>query len=496
MIALGVTFLAGCKSDPFPEGFVFGAAVAGFQVEMGCPTIPAETCEDRKSDWYQFITSTTAIARASNHLRGDPPTLGPGFYELYEADLDRLKGLGLGGFRFSIEWSRVFPESTVGVTGHDALKARASAAGLDYYKRVLAALKARGIKPLVTLNHYTLPTWIHDGVGCNQDLDTCSPRGWLEPNIVDELAKYAGFVAKELGGDVDLWATQNEPLAVVIPGYLLQTPTRTNPPAAAIRSEAKTVLVHMILAHARMYDAVKANDTIDADGDGKTSRVGLVYNVAPVEPKDPSRSLDRLAALNIDYLYNEVFLNGVLKGELDDDLDGTGEVREDLVGRSDYLGVNYYTRVRVEGDTDSILPDFSPKLTLNPLTVEQGAVYAKGLYDAIMEVKAEYPGVPLIITENGNDAEAGDSAKFLVEHPQWLAKAIDEGAPVEGYFWWSLMDNYEWNHGMAMKFGLFAVDTADVMKARTARPVADALARIAAARAIPEDLAKAFPITP
>jgi beta-glucosidase/6-phospho-beta-glucosidase/beta-galactosidase len=462
---------------------------------MGCPSVPAAECEDPNSDWYRFVTSTVTVSRGSNFLAGDPPSKGPGFYELYESDLDLAKSLGLDSFRFSFEWSRIFPESTIGVEGFDALEARASASGLAYYHRLLAAMKARGLRPLATLHHYTIPTWMHDAVGCNTDLAHCSPRGWLETSIVKEIAKYAGFAAREFGGEVDLWATENEPFAVMFPGFLAPTAYRTNPPAASLKfDEAKTALFAMIDAHARMYDAIKANDQADADGDGKASEVGIVYNIAPVAAKDPSKALDRRAADNVFYLYNTLFLNAVLKGEVDMTISRKPVLRPDLAGKSDYLGVNYYTRIVVEGETDPLFPDFSPLTTFNVLTLEQGAPYPRGIYDAVMFVKNTYPGVPIIITENGADASMSDTTPFLVQHLEWLKRAIDDGAPVRGYHWWTLMDNYEWNHGMSIRLGLFAVDGNNQQKTRTKRPVADAYRRIAALHTVPQDLASEYPI--
>ncbi|MCA9552692.1 MAG: glycoside hydrolase family 1 protein [Myxococcales bacterium] len=494
LLAAGLAAAAlapGCKKGGFGEDFAFGAAVAGFQVDMGCPTIPAEECEDRGSDWYQFVTSTVAQARSSNFLSGDPVGRGPGFYELYEEDLDRAQALGLTHFRFSVEWSRVFPTTTRGVEGHEALLAVASPAGLDYYRRIVAALKARGMRPLVTLHHYTLPAWIHDAVGCNQDLTRCRPRGWLEPDIATELAKYAGFMAKELGPEVDEWVTENEPFAVVLPGFLQPTETRTNPPAASLRfEEARTAMLAMIYAHAAMSDAVKAADTVDADGDGEAARVGIVYNVTPIHAKDPDSALDRRAATNIDHLYNGLFLDAVLLGVLDDDLDGVGEPQARLQGKTDFLGVNYYTRVVLQGTIDSLFPDFSPLATFDPLTLEQGAVYPEGMYEVLTRLQADYPGVPLVITENGVDVGAyPETDRFLAAHLQQVLRAKDEGVDVRGYYYWSLMDNYEWNHGMGMRFGLFSVDPDAPAKTRAARPVVEAYRRVIEARDVPADLA-------
>lgn len=497
---LATSLLACSERRELPEDFVFGTAVAGFQVDMGCPTVGSPPCEDLNSDWYQFITSTVTRARGTNHLAGDPPASGPGFYELYEGDLDRVRDLGLRGFRLSLEWSRVFPSSTAGVTEHEALRALASEEGLAYYHRLFRAMEARGIRPLVTLNHYTLPTWIHDAVGCNLNLDRCSPRGWLEPNIVEEIAKYAGFVAREFGGHVDTWATLNEPLAVLIPGYLLPTKDRTNPPAQTLRTrEAKVVLEHLIEAHARMVDAVREHDRVDADGDGAATFVGIVYPIAPFRPLDPDDPLDRLAARNLAYIYNEAFLNAALLGILDDDLDGTGELRSDLAGRADFLGLNYYFSVKVKGEEASVLPDFSPLLTFDPFMLDTSGAEPdpEGLYEAFAFVSERYPKLPIIVTENGTYEGPNErQERFLVEHMAWLLAARrDLELDLRGFYWWSLMDNYEWNHGMGLKFGLFEVDPADGTKTRVARPVHGLYRRVVEHGGLPEDLRARFPVS-
>ncbi len=486
-------------SGELPEGFVFGTSTAGFQVEMGCPKLGTPPCADTRSDWYAFITSTVTLARSGNFLAGDPPESGPGFYELYEEDLDRVKAMGLTGFRMSIEWSRVFPESTVGTSDHEALRAIASPEGLDYYRRLFAALEARGITPLVTLNHYTLPVWMHDAVGCNRSLDRCSPRGWLEPNIVEEIAKYAGFVAREFGASVDTWATLNEPLAVLIPGYLLPSRDRTNPPAQTLRTrEAKMVLSNLIEAHARMVDEVRAADTVDADGDGKAAFVGIVYPIAPFRPLDPSNPIDRIAAKNLFYVYNELFLNAVLLGVLDEALDGQGARREHLADRADFLGLNYYFSVTVKGEESSVLPDFSPLLTFDPFMIDTSGERTdpRGLFDALAFASQNYPGLPIIITENGTfDGPEDRQERFLAEHMSWLLAAqrtLD--LDLRGFYWWSLMDNYEWNHGMGLRFGLFRVDPDDRTKTRTARPVQASYQRVVEERGLPSDLADRFPV--
>ncbi|MFC1889552.1 glycoside hydrolase family 1 protein [Thermodesulfobacteriota bacterium] len=491
----------------FPPGFLFGTATAGFQVDMGCPTLPAEVCDDRASDWYQFVTSPWTRLNPLNFLAGDDPSIvGPGHWELYETDHALAADeLGNNAFRMSLEWSRIFPASTVGVEGYEALLAVADQAAIAHYHRIFDSLCARGLSPLVTLHHYTLPRWIHDAVQCQFDLENCTSRGWLDRDLIlTEIAKYAGFAAHEFGGYVDLWATQNEPLAVLIPGFVMPTPMRTNPPGAILNVvAAKSVFMTMVEAHARMYDAVKAGDAVDADGDGSASEVGLVYAVVPAAPMDPENPVDQQAAADVFYLYNMIFLNGVGLGLLDENLDGNVVERPDLAGRFDFMGMNYKTRMRVEGVADAcgepmaLLPSLSPFTTFNPLTLDISEVYPRGIAETAAFLYEAF-GVPVYVTENnGQHVFAGDieaEARYLVEQLSWLARAIEEGVDVRGYFYWSLFDNFEWNHGMTRPLGLYAVDPEDPLKRRIPRATVDVFAAICRPGAIPAELAAKYPI--
>ncbi len=482
----------------FPETFFFGTAIAGFQVDMGCPTMAAEACEDRNSDWYQYIVSPETKDDPGTFIKGDAPTVGPGYWELYDQDharaADELKNNAL---RLSIEWSRIFPTATDAATTFEELKALADPDAVAHYHAIFASLKAHGLTPMVTLNHYTLPTWIHDGVGCHVDLKNCSPKGWVDKDrTVTEIAKYAGFVAQEFGGEIDHWVTLNEPFAVLLPGYLLPSEDRTNPPAVFLATdEAKIVLVALIEAHARMYDALKDGDTEDADGDGENSSIGVVYSMVPVIPADPDEELDVQAAKNVFYIYNMVYLNAVALGKLDENLDGNAELRDDLVDRMDYVGVNYYTRITVAGTEGAVLPELSPLSTFDPTTMTVWENYPRGIYEMIKVVNEDL-GLPAIITENGTEDTQDDpvAKDTLVRILSWVARAIADGGDVRGYFYWSLIDNYEWNHGMDLRFGLFGVDIEDPTKPRTARPFSAIYAEIAGERRISEALQTAHPV--
>src|SRR5260221_5999434 len=351
-----------CGEDlAFPPGFLFGTAIAGFQVEMGCPTVPAAQCEDRASDWYAWITTPALLNDPGTYLAGTPPSGGPGFFELYPQDFDRARNeLHSNALRLSIEWSRVFPVSTIGVSD---LRSVASSNALAYYHALFAAMKARGLAPLVTLNHYTLPSWLHDAAGCKRDLQHCSPRGWLDAATVGEAARYAGFVAAEFP-EVQLWATLNEPFtAVVLAGYLLPSANRTNPPGVTLQWDAaKAVYAAEVNAHARMFDAVKTASP--------HSQVGIVYNVEAVSPKDPSRKLDVQAAADFSHLINQMFLDAVALGDFDAAFDRHEVHRDDLAGRLDFIGMNYYERATVQGLGNPPFPDQAPLITFDPFSLQ------------------------------------------------------------------------------------------------------------------------------
>jgi beta-galactosidase len=482
----------------FPSAFLWGTATAGFQVDMGCPSLADAVCTDRGSDWYAYATDPRMLGDSLAYLSGDDPAVvGPGNWELYDADLTlAAQQLANNAYRFGIEWSRIFPQPTDGVEGYENLRAIADPDAVAHYHAVLDAARRYGLTPLVTINHYSLPTWIHDGVGCHFDLGQCTPRGWLDRDrTVREIAKYAGFLAAEYGAKVDLWATENEPFAIVVPGYVYPTADRTNPPDVMLRlAEAREVMRALIEAHARMYDAIKAADLIDADGDGAPSVVGLVYALIPVAPRDPENALDVQGAQNFFYLWNLAFLNAVALGSFDANLDGSGEFREDLAGRLDYLGMNYYYRMLVPGTATPVLPELSPLTTVDITRVEFDNDHPQGMYDMAVLLHETYH-LPIYVTENGTSAlpEEGQ-ARYLVRHLTALHQAIDYGVDVRGYFVWTLMDNFEWNHGAALRMGLFAVDPTS--KARTPRLAAGVYGQIAAGGAISPALLDEYPLGP
>ncbi len=481
---------------PFPEDFLFGTSNCGFVHDMGCPTEPPETCEDRHSDWYQWVTTEEIVNDPLLYSSGDPIADSAGQWELYAEDYARARHELLNNsFRMTMEWSRIFPDSTEGIEGYEALKAVAHAPSVERYHQMLDELNRLGLKPLVTLYHYTLPLWIHDGVACHRNIDTCENKGWADPHrLLPEMTKYAGFVAREFAGKVDNWSTINEPFAVMLPGYLLPSAERVNPPGLALRfQEARTVLLGMIEAHAKMYDAIKENDTLDADGDGTAAYIGIAYNLAPVKPADEENDLDITAAENLSYLYNELFLDAIALGKLDAHFDGKQVDRPDLQ-RLDYIGVNYYVQITVQGLPFSLVPSFSPLFTFWPFTMVYEDNVPKGMYE-VLKATTKY-NKKIIILENGlkmleTDDDGSMIPAFLARHLFWLHKAMQEGVPVEGYQYFTLVDNYEWNHGFDLRFGLYALDTRDPMKRRTQRIGAETYREICRSKRLSFDFLEA-----
>ena len=467
----------------FPEDFGWGVALAGFQAEPGCPTLSVEACEDPNSDWYQWVTDPDLVSDPGTYNSGDPLSEGPGMWETYEEDLLRASdGLSLKTIRISLEWSRLFPEAAAeAATSPEELATYADAEAVARYHEVLTAAWAAGLEPMVTLNHYTLPLWIHNGKACKENLDTCEDRGWVDlERIVPAIRTFSAYCAMEFGAEVDLWATINEPMAVVVSGYLLPSAGRTNPPGVSLRvDDGVSVMFNMAEGHAQMYAAVHEYDVEDANGDGVPTLVGPVPNLAAVEPVNPDDPESATAVLHADYLYNWAWMNAAVRGEFDRNLDGeVDDVIPAYAGSADYIGVNYYTKLLVEPIDLPVLSNNYPWFDFFPDVADLFNTYPEGLEIVLNEAHARF-GLPIYITENGTEDMTIDQAEeFLRPHLEAVHRSMEAGVDVRGYYWWTLVDNYEWNHGMDLRFGLYALE-AD--KTRTLRPVGADYANIAAA---------------
>ena len=396
----------------FPDGFLWGAATAAHQVEGG----------NRASDWWEYEQ-----AGRMPHVSGDACR----HYELFERDFDLARELGHGAHRFSVEWSRVEPE-----------RGRFDAGALEHYRAVVLALRARELEPLVTLQHFTLPAWFQRG------------GGWRRADAAACFARYVERVAAVLGEHVSWWLTINEPTVYALHAYVLG---EWPPLERSAWWRAASCLAGMARGHAAAYRALKAARP--------AARVGFAHSAPWIVPCDPRRLRDRLAAGVRDRVLNRDFFRRI------------GGAR-----RLDFLGINYYTRTLARGSGFGAGALFGrackdPRHAhgLGPLGQTGWEVYPEGLRAVLGRFAAL--GVPLVVTENGIATEDEElRRRFLREHMAQLAAALHDGAPVRGYFWWSLFDNFEWALGTGPRFGLCANDFAT--QQRTPRPAAEDLARV------------------
>jgi len=444
----------------FPDGFLWGTAIAPYQVEGDL----------HGTDWYQWETE------CGSRCSGDSADDGPGFLVHHEADLDAAREMANNAIRLGIDWSRLFPTE-------ESFPASPDPDAVALYHDIIDAARARDLQVMVTLVHFALPSWIHDLT------DRAARPGWEGDAIVDRFARFAGWAAAEYGDDVDLWITINEPFVNVVGGWV----SGDVPPGESLAIDTGlAVAERMIRAHAAGYDAIHEMDTVDADGDGAAARVSIAQHSRVFVPKDPDDARQARAVEMFRYLLNDYFLIAVTRGDLDRnydfDADDPGDAAADpsLAGRLDFIGLNYYgVTVVIATANDNAFPligiPFLNDLELQGFDAPKSdfgwAIYPAGLRQVIDEL-APYQ-LPIIITENGI-ADAGDALRprFLIEHLYEVGRAIDEGAEVEGYFHWSLMDNFEWSSGYCPRFGLLRVDFDDPQRPRTAGAGADTYRRI------------------
>lgn len=512
-----LTLKYSCGRMPFPDDFLWGVSLSGFQFEMGDPE---NRSLDPNTDWFLWVHDRKNIE--AGIVSGDLPENGVDYWFRYPEDHKLARDLGLNVYRLGVEWSRIFPSSTRGieVDVHRAPDGRIKGVGLDegdlerldeladasalgHYRKIISDLLEGGFRVVLCLNHFTLPAWIHDPIKSRDTKLRSGPRGWVDESTVVEFAKYSAYIAWKMGDLVDWWATFNEPMVVAEMGYLMPEagfPPGLNNYRAFLRASANIALAHSIA-----FDLVKKFDRRRADqGSPSPAQVGLIHNVIPVSPLVPER--DREAVDFFNHMHNVFFLEAAKSGWLDENMNGErdrGEVKGYLGNRLDWLGVNYYTRAVISSRKSLLARVFAgikalPKLeegygfACKPnstsrdgrLTSDFGwEVYPEGLRDAI-SIAHEYSDY-VMITENGI-ADSKDALRpyFLIEHLKILENMLDEGYRVRGYLHWALTDNYEWAHGFRMKFGLFSVDLGT--KERIKRKSADVYRKIIEVGTVPE----------
>ncbi|MBQ0943404.1 beta-glucosidase [Ideonella sp. 4Y16] len=412
----------------FPSDFLWGVATSSFQIE-GATQVGGRGA----SIWDTFCRQPGAIADGSH---GD---IACDHYHRLEQDLDLIASLGVACYRFSISWPRVQP------LGQGAW----NPAGLAFYDRLLDGLSRRGIRAFATLNHWDLPQALQD------------QGGWGSRDTVHQFVNYARGIQARFGDRLAGLTTHNEPWVVATLGH----EQGVFAPGLKSRCLAMQVSHHLLLSHGLTLQALRA--------EGAREPLGIVLNIAPCEPatdRPEDRAAARLADGHARRWYTDPLFTGRYPEDVWADLGPDAPKVQpgdlaDIAQPMDYLGVNYYTRHIVSAQGQPV----DPQAAGRPVTAMGWEIYPRGLTDLLLQLKADYPGLPPVhITENGGafpDPVAADGTvhdqdrtDYLRHHIAAVADALDRGVPMAGYMVWSLMDNFEWASGYAKRFGIVHVD--------------------------------------
>ncbi len=425
----------------FPKSFLWGAATAGYQVEG----------QNTNSDWWRWeqtpghIQGGCTSGRACDWWEG----------RRWQEDFDRAAADGHTTHRMSVEWSRIEP--TQGQWDDDALA---------HYREMVKGLKERGIEPMVTLHHYTNPQWLMD------------QAMWETGDAVALFERYTRKVVSVLGGDVRLWCTINEPNAYMVHGWIEGVfPSNKKNTALALK-----VAGHLLRAHAASYRAIHSLQP--------EALVGMPIHFIPIEPAS-NWALDRWVA-------RTQFDMGV---SLLPDAIRTGRLRQlarsvavpEAQGTLDYFGLNYYTAHVARFDLTNPGELFGRRSFPPGAEVDDGNFYASyppGLAQSLRWVHRHFK-LPIYVTENGvGDAADKMRPRYLLSHLRELQRHVNFNWDIRGYYYWSLVDNFEWDRGWAHRFGLYALDTETQL--RTPRRSAQLYAEICRTGAISSELVSRY----
>jgi beta-glucosidase len=389
----------------FPDGFLWGAATAAHQIEGN----------NIYSDWWHAEQAGLLPHRSGAACDS---------WNRWADDIRLLTDIGLNAYRLSVEWARIEPEP-----------GRFDQGALDTYARQIDALKAAGIEPLVTLHHFTNPSWLADR------------GGWSNADVVPRLAEYADRVGRQVGDRVRWWITVNEPSILALKACIegAWPPHRPGDVRGYVR-----LLRHAARGHTLARRALRSHNP--------DAQVSIAFAIWPMAPLRRWSPIDVAIARIGDWLWQ-------------------GRAIRRVVRALDWIGVNYYSRTQVgwpwptEGDVAAA--SYRESGERNDLGWE---IYPSGLYDVLMRVSRF--ALPVMVTENGiADASDRKRADYIVAHLRQAHRAISDGVDLRGYMYWTLLDNFEWAEGYQAHFGL-------ATRERELRPSARIYGRIARANAV------------
>jgi beta-glucosidase len=416
----------------FPDCFIWGASTSAYQIEGAWN-------EDGKgkSIWDVFSHLPGHVYKDEN---GD---IASDHYHRWREDIDLIKALNLNAYRFSISWTRITPDG----------KGPVNQKGLDFYSRLIDRLLELGIQPFPTLFHYDLPQALQD------------KGGWPARETAYRFAEYAGVLGKAYGDRIQYWITHNEPFVTAFLGYYLGI----HAPGIQDMTATLQSIHHLLLSHGLSVQELRRCTKPGA-------QIGAAINLSPVMPASEDE-LDLQAASRYDALLNRMILDPLFFSRYPDELESNfnasiiGDLSDDLkiiATPTDYLGVNYYSRTVVKHDPAVPFIEASQVYPTGNEYSMMWEIYPEGLYDLLVRIQKDYKPAKILITENGIpvpedidfDGRIRDERRirYLRKHLIQTKKAIDAGVPVNGYFVWSLMDNFEWALGYQQRFGLIHVN--------------------------------------
>ncbi len=436
----------------FPKGFLWGCATASHQVEGN----------NTNNNWHYW--------EEQGHTAHKSGLACDWWGGRWKEDLDRAAETGQNTHRLSIEWSRIQPAPD-----------RWDEDALDRYRTMLRGMTERGLTPMVTLHHFSDPLWLFE-----QD-------AWENETVVPLFEKYVRKVVSALKEYTDLWCTINEPNIYALSGYVTgDFPTGKSGHKGI--NLAMKVIANMLRGHAAAYKAIHDLQ--------REARVGYALHYRPMVAARPWFPLDILVR-NIQYnglnmAFPSALSTGVMKSPL-------GSVRiPEVKGLQDYLGLNYYSVDTVKFDLTNAKELFGKRYYPADSDVSTTNFIANiphGIFDSLKWLVKTYPGLPILITENGvEDPDDRIRPRYLAQHLQQVWRTVNFNWPVKGYYHWSLIDNFEWERGWTQRFGLWGLDVAT--QARIRRPSVDFYAEICQENGIssamvkkyaPEVLEKMFP---
>lgn len=471
---------AGCLADltqgpsrsDFPENFVFGSATAAYQIE-------GATSEDGRgpSIWDVFCKIPGKIFDNSS---GD---IACDSYHKYEEDVALNNLIGMDSYRFSISWSRVLP------SGYGT----PNLAGIAYYHRLIDALLAVGVEPIITLYHWDLP----DGI---QQFG-----GWLNGSVVEYYKAYAGLCFQEFGDRVKTWVTHNEPMEQANGGYGAgyRAPGRCSDRMTCSEGDSTIepylVAHHLLLSHTVAVELYRKEFQARQGG-----KIGIVLNIGfnyplTLTPEDIAAA-QRGMVFTLGWWFDPIFFGDypeIMKEHIGDRLPSfLEEQKAKIKGSADFLGLNYYTASYVKNspkpDPAQATPMTDSWSTRQTVDVDGNMIgdtcnstwlyiVPRSIYDMVMWTKERYDNIPVYITENGMSERNDNSipiqtrlcdhqrVKFHADYLHHLARAIKDGANVQRYYAWSLLDNFEWAIGYLERFGIVFVDFNDPKRTRYPR---------------------------